>query len=246
MVFGKLSVFLVLVIALIAIGAYVYVNVNGNVPSSDKTISVQGNSEITSKPDLVSLYVIIETINMSAQVSQSENAEISENVMDALKALRIKDSDIETLSYNTNPEYDWRSSGSTFKGYKTTNNIKISLDDSNTVGAVIDAVAKEGALISTVQFELNKEHENELKAQALEEASRDAKTKAEAIAKGSGGRLGSLVSISTNDYRYMPYMAYAAEAGIGGDATVAKEAATQISERELTVYANVQATYKIR
>ncbi len=245
MVFGKLSVFLVLVIALMAIGAYVYVNVNDKIPTSENTISVQGNSEITSKPDLVSLYIVIQTMNLSAQDSQTENAEISKNVMDALKALRVKDSDIETISYNTYPEYDYRSSGNTLKGYKTTNDIKISIEDSSFVGSVIDAASNNGALINSVQFELTKGHENELKAQALEEATRDAKTKAEAIAKGSGGKLGNLVSVSTNDYRYYPYMAYAMESGGAGVAD-AKQAATQISESKLTVSADVQAIYKIR
>jgi len=238
---GKNTVFVILVIALLAIGAYLFVNVD----SSGNTISVNGDSEVKTKADFVGLYLSIETLENSAQESESNNAEISEAVMSQLRALGFEDEDIETLSFNVYPDYKYNNNGQVFNGYKTVNQMKISVEEIDFTGVVIDRVVQEGALINQVSFEITQEHENELKAEALEKATQDARTKAEAIAKGSGGRLGKLVSISTNDYYYYPYIAYAAEAG-SADSVRAKESITQINSQELAVNANVQAVYKIR
>ena len=83
-----------------------------------------------------------------------------------------------------------------------------------------------------------------MKAQALKEAAEDAQNKAEALASGSGGKLGKLVSLSSQDFGYYPYPLYArAEGASSADAV---KAATNISPQELTITASVQASYKLR
>lgn len=248
MVFGKLSVFLVLVVALVAIGAYVYVNVNGDVPASSNTVSVQGNSEIFSEPDLVSVYISIETTNLSAEDSKNANSEISEKVSRELRYLGFKDSEIENVQYNIYPDYSWETGQQKLKGYKTINQLKVKTDDFDLTGKIVDSAVDNGALISYINFEFTQEKENDLKAQAIESATKDAKTKAEAVAKGADKKLGKLISISTNDYYYRPYPLYAmAEGASASDNSVdARKAATQINPQELTVSSSVQAVYQIR
>ncbi len=238
----KNVVFVILIIAFLGIGAYLFVNTD----MVGKTVSVGGNSEITTNADFVSLYFSIETLEDSAKESEDGNAEISEAVMSELRSLGFGDDEIETLSFNIYPEYKYSYGNRNLEGYKTVNRMKISIEEIDFVGVVIDKVVGEGALINQVNFEITQERENELKAEALEKATQDAKTKAEAIARGSGGKLGSLVSVNTNNYYYQPYIAYAsAEAG-SSDSAVAKESVSQINSRELTVNANVQVVYKIR
>ena len=50
MEFGKNAVLVILVVALLAVGAYVYTNTG----FQRETVSVSGNSEIMAQPDLVS------------------------------------------------------------------------------------------------------------------------------------------------------------------------------------------------
>ncbi|MEA3329130.1 MAG: SIMPL domain-containing protein [Nanoarchaeota archaeon] len=238
---SKIWVFVVLMIAFFSIGAYVFVNSDfdkGNV------ISVGGNSEITSMPDLVSVYISIETLEDSAEDSKNENAEISEEVMSALRKLNFKDDEIETVSWRVHEEYDWTGSGRELRGYKTVNQIKVEIEEYDFVGTVVDDVIDAGALVRSMNFELSEEHQKELKAQALEEAMRDAKTKAEAVAKGSDQKLGKLVSVNAGDYSYRGYPMY--DYAMGDSAVDVKEVATQILPRELTVRANVQAVYRVR
>lgn len=238
---SKVWVFTVLLVAFMAIGAYVFVNSD---VGTGQTVSVSGISEITSKPDFVSVIISVETLDMSAEESKNENSEISEDVISSLKDLGFSEDEIETLSWNLYEEYEYTQSGRNFKGYKTTNQIKVKFEDYDLAGKVVDAAVDNGALISYINFELSQETSNELKAQALEEATKDAKNKAEALARGSDKKIGRLVSISSSDYYYnpIPYYAFAE----GDSATSAREAATQISPRELTVTANVQAVYSLR
>jgi len=234
---NKGFVAVILVIALIAVGAYIYVNAF----STAKTVSVSGISELKSEADFVSIYFSVETLNESAQKSQDENFKISNEVIGALEDLGIK---VETQNVNTYQEYDWSNNARELKGYKTVHSIRAEIENPKLAGFTIDKAAEKGALVRSINFEITQEHENELKAQALEEATRDARTKAEAIAKGSGGKLGKLVSISTNDYNYYPYMAYSyAE---GDSVGMAKDSVAEVAPRDINVRANVNAVYQIR
>lgn len=243
MEFGKNAVLVILIVALLAVGAYVYTNTG----FQRETISVSGTSELAVEPDFASVYINIETLNDSSQASQDTNSEITNKVTNSLKSLGFNDKDIETVNYNMYPDYSWENSQQKLRGYKTVNVLKVKMDDYTKVGKAVDAAADNGALIQSINFELTSESENKAKVDAIEAATKDAKTKAEAVAKGSGKRLGKLVSISTNDYYYRPYPLYAMDAGMGiaENAIMAKSAATQINPQDLKVNANVQAVYSI-
>ncbi|MEK6891000.1 MAG: SIMPL domain-containing protein [Nanoarchaeota archaeon] len=240
---GKNAVLVILVVALLAIGAYVYTNTG----FQRESVTVSGDAEIPINPDYASVYISIETLNDSAQDSKDSNSAISEKVMGELKILGFSDKDIETINYNMYPDYSWENNQQKLKGYKTVNLLKVKMSDFDKVGNAVDAAADNGALIQSINFELSPENENKAKANAIEAATKDAKLKAEAVAKGSGKRLGRLVSISTSDYRYYPYMAYekTMDASVAGNAIEARSAITQINPQELKVYANVQAVYAI-
>lgn len=238
----KNSVLVVLVIAFLVVGAYVLLNYN----QEQQVVTTQGSSEMTSQPDFVRVYVAVETLNGSAQEAKDANAEISNEVITELIKIGFERKDIETENFNIYEDFDWTESGRRSKGWKAINNLKIKVEDFSQTGKVVDIVVDSGALIQYISFELEKEHENELKAQVLEKASEDAKVKAEALARGSGKKLGNLVSISSQDYQYYPYRLY--EASSTGDLAVAeaKSAVTNIQLKSLTVSAFVQASYKIK
>ncbi|MEM3113374.1 MAG: SIMPL domain-containing protein [Candidatus Pacearchaeota archaeon] len=241
---GKIIVFAILLVAILAIGAYLYVNS----PQTSNIISVRGNSELSAKPDLVSVYISIETLNSSAEISKNTNSEISEQVLRELRYLGFDDSEIESVSFNIYPDYSWENYQQRLKGYKTVNQIKVKTSDFGLTGKIVDAAVDSGALIQYINFEFTKEKENELKAKALEEATKDAKIKAEAVARGANKKLGKLVSINTDEYYYRPYELYAKSVDVASDmnAEEARRASTQINPQELKVYANVQASYQIK
>ncbi len=242
---GKNAVFVILLVAFLAIGSYVVVN-TPNLGLGKQTISVIGNSEASAIPDIVSVYINIETLDKSADDSKNANSDITDKVIRELKYLGFRESEIETIYFNIYEDFSWENGRQESKGYKTVNQLKIKIADNDLIGKVIDASVDSGALINGVNFELSSDKENTLKAQVLEKATADARTQAEAIAKGAGKKLGSLVSVSNNAPSYYPYVAYARAEGVTADAAEAKRVATQVNPGEIKVSASVQAVYSLR
>ena len=209
-----------------------------------KTISSSGNAEMTVDPDQAIVYLNIETRASSADAAKNENAEISEDVKSALEAVGVEKGDMETENFNIYQEYDWVNGERKFKGYVANNNIKITIEDFDNVGKVIDAAVDNGALINYINFELSNKKMNEYKAQVLAEASQDARTKAEAIATGLGKSIGDIVRVSTSDYNYMPYPVY--RMGMAEDGADVKTVATEISPKKLDVYASVSVEFELK
>lgn len=215
-------------------------------PVNGQTIQSQGTYEMSVQPDEAAVYINIQTKSKSSEEAKTENTEITEKVRAALFDLGLEKSDLETQNFNIYPQYDWEDGKRVDKGFTATNTIKIRTKDFDLVGKIVDAAADNGALINSISFELSTAKENELKAIALAEASKDAKNKAEAIVAGLGQRLGKIVSVSTSDYNYRSYPVYAIAEGGSSDMLEAKQAATNIDPKNLDIYANVNVVFKIK
>lgn len=211
------------------------------IKGTSQTLTATGNYQMSVMPDEALVYLTIETRSTSADQAKNDNALISQKVLDSLSSL-IDSKSIETENYNIYPEYDWNNGKQTLKGYVASNNIKIKINDFSIIGKVIDSSVDSGALVSYINFELSTAKNNEYKSIALAEASKDAKKKAESIATGLGKKLGSLVSVSSSDYNYMPYPLYRAESS---DVAV-KQVATNIQPRSLDISATVNVVYNLK
>lgn len=211
---------------------------------SESTVTANGNSQMSVMPDEVSVYLMIETRNLSAETAKNDNAVISEKVMAALKGLGIADKDIETQNFNINPEIDWTSGTQKITGYIVQNSLIVKTKDFSLVGKIVDSSVDAGSLVNSINFELSNEKSNQYKTLAIANATQDARIKAEAIAAGLGKTVGRLISVSASDYNYYPYPIYArAEAGGMADAKVA---ATQIQPKNIDVSASASVVYQIK
>ncbi|MEM3369851.1 MAG: SIMPL domain-containing protein [Candidatus Micrarchaeia archaeon] len=227
---------------LVVLGFFIIASNFFSSSSSYKTVSVTGNAQMKVLPDRVVVYAQILTRSKdSAEEAKNLNAQISDAVLTSLIKAGVNRSDIETSGFSVYPEYDWiQDQGQVLKGYAASNSMKITIADFENAGKIVDAVVNNGGLISYINYELSAEKMNEYKAQALSEASKDAKTKAESIASGLGKTLGDVVSVSASDYNYYPYPIYRAEAGAD-----LKEISTNLPSAKLDVTATVSVTYKI-
>lgn len=209
------------------------------------TITTQGNSQIKVTPDLVTVYFTAETSGETAKEAKDKNAEIVDSLITELVKQGFERKDIQTQSFNIYPHQVWENNKYVQKGYKAVHQIKVELSTARTdkIGEVIDAGVDSGATINYINFELSQSKQNEYKAQALKQATEDAKTKAEAIALGAEKKLGKLVSISSNEFYYQPWRLYDAVAGASAES--AKQAVTNIQPGTQDVTASVSAVYKI-
>ena len=234
----------IIVVAILFVGGYIYVN-NGQ--TSVNTITVSGHSTAKINPDRVSIIVRIETLDDKAVEARDKNSEIVEDIKVALFLLGLDNEDITTEYFYEGPEYEWINNKRQLKDYKVIHNLKIFLeeDEFDKTGDIVDAVIDKKGYINYIRFELSDEKQAEAKKLALEQATRDAKEKAEAIALGADKKLGRLISLEASDFYYRPWVYY--ESGEAErDVGILKEAATNINPGEKDVQASVTATYKIR
>jgi uncharacterized protein len=67
-------------------------------------IAVASRGEVKVNPDRATIQISVQTKSPRAAVAATENASKQKAVIDALKALGLKDSEISTSDYRVNPE----------------------------------------------------------------------------------------------------------------------------------------------
>lgn len=234
-------VFTIIAVAVILVGAYLYSTAESAV------VTVQGISEMTVQPDTASVYLNIEARAGSAEEAKNLHSETSDKVLSSLLKIGLERKDIQTLNYNIYPEYDWRNGRNEIKGYLASEQLIIKVEDFDKVARIVDAGVDAGALIQSINFELSQEKQNLYKAQVLESAAKDARTKAEAVVAGTGGKIGNLVSVSSQEFNYNPWVYYSnSGADMATSVAEAKTAAVNIAPRDMQITASVTAQYKVR
>ena len=210
-----------------------------------KTISSTGTATIEVLPDFVTVYFSVDTKGATAKEASDKNSEIVNTMKAALITAGIEEDEIKTQNFNVYPNYDYSGSTQRITGYNAQHSLKveIAVEEKDKLGSVIDAGIGAGAGISYINFELNEENQKKYKVEAIKLATEDAKTKAEALAEGSGSSLGSLISVSTSEWGYVPWMAASEDAVKGSSGA---EIATSITPSEQQISATVSATFRIR
>lgn len=243
---GKINVTTIIVVLIVVAGFLIGLNmINPFDDADEKTITATGSYQTSVMPDSAAISVQIQTRNMSAEAAKEENDKITEEVLDGLTNAGVSREDIETESYNSYPEYDWSDGKQTLIGYVVTNSLKVTTNDFDKVGKIVDASMNAGALVSYINFELSSELSNQHKISALANASKDASAKASAIASGLGGKVGKLVSVSTSDYDYQPYPLYRTMGIAAEDSVALKEVTANVIPSKLDISATVTAVYEL-
>ncbi len=207
------------------------------------TVNVQGNSELTVDPDNAEVSAGVSILKPTAEEAQSETNKAINNILTALKSEQISEEDIETQRLNLYEEKSWEDGKSISKGWRATQILKIKTTDLEKVGNIVDIAVSNGAnQINNINFGLTEEKEQEYKKQALAEAGKNAKSKAETIAESLGLKLGKIKTVSESNYYQRPYT-YALEKTVGAGAVA--EAAS-ILPSDVTVTATVSIVYHVR
>ncbi len=246
------KIVVLLIIGLIGMSALVAlkpVNINltggsGKSVEPENSIQTTGQSILNVDPDEAEIILGVETQEENALGSQQGNAEIMEKVMLALKNNGIKNKDIKTYQYSVQPIRNYNSRSGDYQkiiGYRTTNMIKIKTTNLDNVGKVIDAAVSIGAnKFQGVSFGLTDEKQTEYRNEALKEAAKNSKDKAESIADGLGVRVEGVLSASESSYYQPVYRGYDMIASVGSEI----EATTEISPGMIQVSAAVSVSYE--
>ncbi len=176
---------LVVGFVLFAAALYVYRPVQNNLTR----IMVVGDAQTKIAPDTALLTFSVVTQNNQALNAQQENARKSEAVKTAVETVAASAKpEIKTSDYNLSPQRDYSGDVPKISGYEVRNTVTVSIGDLTQIGAVIDAATKAGAnSIEGIQFVLRENSPAQGDSLAL--ATRQAMTKAEAIARSLNGRI---------------------------------------------------------
>lgn len=151
-------------------------------------VMVTGESSSKAPPDTAVIVLSVVTQSGRALDAQQQNARKSEAVMQAVKAEAGANPDVKTSDYSLEPQRNWNGSMPRIVGYEARNGVTITTGALDNVGALIDAATRAGAnSVESVSFILRES--NGARGQTLADASKQAMSKAQAMAQALGGRI---------------------------------------------------------
>ncbi len=160
-------------------------------------VTVTGEGVIAVKPDLARVTLGVEVSNPSASAAQQDAAVRMDAVVGQLRNLGIEERDIQTTRFDLSPEYENSTNGGrspVLRGYRVTNMVSVTVRDVSKVGSVLDAVVASGATrLQGISFGVS--DPAAAGVQGREEAMKNARSKADQLARLAGGTLGPAVAI---------------------------------------------------
>ena len=221
-------------------------------------ITVSGEGKVYVKPDIATVSLGVTTEAATVADVTKNNTEKMNAVIEAIKALKIDEKDIQTTNYNLSPVYETYSmpvapmmyppvdgiakrTGTTVTGYRLEQNIQVKIRDFTKVGDVLSQGMARGAnLVGDLQFTID--NPEQFKEDARAKAIAKAKTNAQNLAKESGVRLGKIINVYEN-YVYPMYNSRAVGMGGAEDAAIP---APSIEPGQQEINITINLTYQIK
>ncbi len=228
---------------IVSMGNQPTINVSSEGEPLFNTLAVSGRAEVKTEADEAEISVGILTEDVEAGAAEQANSQVSNGIIDALKAAGVRDSEIETTSYSVYPKtsYNKETGESEIYGYRVSHTLTVTTTKTKDVGKIVDAAVGAGANnVNRINFKLSDEKQKLIYSQALEQASKEGAAKAGSMAQALSVSLVRLKSVSESGVSYSPYPVY--REALGG----ADFEETQIMPQELTVSASVSMVYEIK
>lgn len=194
---------------------YIFSKVLGPIPFAVNSIqttksdlfSATGTGEVSGTPTTARVSLGVTKTATTADEAKNELNKVINAVTKDLKSLGIDEKKIKTTNFSVNPDYTnpelpVSSRPTTLivpssNSFTATANLDVETKDVETANKAIDVASAAGAnVIGGVSFDLSDEEREKLQDEARTLAIKDAKAKAEKIARAAGLRLGRVVNIN--------------------------------------------------
>jgi len=205
------------------------------------SLSVTGSAEIRERPDLASVTLGVENQAREAAAAIAANNTAMNGVVEAIRKAGVPAREIQTSNFSVFPIYRSRPTPEGGEeqeliGYRVSNLVTVRTEDMGRVGPIIDAGLAAGAnRVQGVDFMLK--DDLAARSRALQEAAREARTKARALAGALDLELGPVLSVSEGGARVVP---------LAMEAAFARAAPVPIQPGQVSVTATVNLTYRLR
>ncbi|MUK88627.1 DUF541 domain-containing protein [Ornithinibacillus sp. L9] len=173
--------------------SYPYIRSNSDPRQNDRKLLVTGEGTVSVEPDRAVVILGVVTEDSNLQKAQQENAEYTDNVINALLQENIPRNNIRTQDYRIDMNYDYKEGVQIFRGYRVTNLLRVIIEAIDKVGLIVDIAVDHGANVVR-NIELTIANQDRYYEEALKRAVENAQVKASIIAQELG------VSISSVPY----------------------------------------------
>jgi uncharacterized protein len=240
---------------------------NDYLSANPSTVSTSGTSATEVRPDQVSVTVGVETNDTTAQEAVSQNANLTAQVITAVRALGINENLIETSSFSVSPIYEPRQplqpcieiyppppeceTRQEIIGYRVTNTVTATLDvpflrmltqptpDLN-AGQVIDAAIGGGAnRVDAVVFFISQDRQQEIRDTLISDAIANARQRANIAAEALGMTVSGVESATLNPIDFPVFSVGVREGSAAGADSVSVPTQILPGQQEVSTTVNV-------
>ncbi len=117
------------------------------------TITVTAEHTLYVDPNRAIVSIGVVTKNEDLEAAQNENRQLSNQVVQSLMKNGVPKKDIQTSTYQIFPQYNYEDGKQVFTGYEVRQVFRVTIDDIEKVGTIIDDAIKNGAnRVENIQF----------------------------------------------------------------------------------------------
>ncbi len=217
------------------------------------SITVTGQGEAVSVPDVASFSFNVSADAASVSAAQEAVTKKIDAVLKALEGLDIEKKDIKTSDYSVWPKYRYNNvqcfsapcpPNQVQDGYTASHSVTVKVRDTEKAGQALSAAGDNGATnLSGLSFTIDEPEK--MREEARKVAIKDAREKAEALAKALGVRLVRVVGFYDSS-EGGPVPMYREMSSMAGDMAVAQAKAPTLPTGENKSVITVSVVYEIR
>jgi uncharacterized protein len=159
-------------------------------------ISVTGTGKAYGAPDVANLQIGVSNEANTVSAAREGAARSLQAVIESIRRNGVDQKDIRTTHFSVEPQYDFTGRTQVLRGYRVTNVLNVTVRNVDTTGKVIDdalAAGGDAAVVRGISFTVS--NPEKLQEAARADAMREAKSRAEELARLGGVGLGRPISI---------------------------------------------------
>jgi hypothetical protein len=217
-------------------------------PEKPATMEIEASGEVWAKPDVATLFFVIDTQAATSQEAGQANAKLAERFRKAMKEALAGEEKLKSADYRVDPVYHTKEMiqgqekirETVVTGYQVQHLFEVELRDLGKVGKVIDLGLKNGASrVEGPAYDHSKREE--LHRQAAVAALTRARKLADALAQAGGLQVKRLQSLTTRP----EYRSRIKKKAKGGGASAEEETATVMEAGEEKFEAQITVIFEL-
>jgi uncharacterized protein len=163
-------------------------------------IYVEGSAELEVEPDMMNFSLNIQTLDLDLAKAKADVDARSRLLIETIKKFGIKAEDIATTALNIRPEYEYKENQRVLVGNQVSRQVDITLRDLKKYPEMMKAMV-DAKISETINTNLTLANKKSVEEKVQTAAMKDARDRAERLAKSQGKSVGDPWSISEFNVR---------------------------------------------